>query len=126
MPPAQIQHLGLDVLGSSAEVAATLIQRFWWTMLKAYREQIRNQDYLPQVSESLAARHKQLHVLAQLEQVGEFEYSPAVTLKSGDQALCKIKTQPQLLYGFVEWHLLIDNAEICSPAGEKQDIVVQL
>ena len=72
MPPAQIQHLGLDVLGSSAEVAATLIQRFWWTMLKAYREQIRNQDYLPQVSESLAARHKQLRVLAQLEQVGEF------------------------------------------------------
>ena len=71
------------------------------TTLK-YREQILNLDYLPEVSESLAARHKQLHVFGHWEQVGEFEGSPASTLKAGDQAQCKNTALPQILYGFVE------------------------
>ena len=98
-----------------SEVPPTLIQRFLSTpqSSEGVGSRLHNQDYLPQVSASLAARHKKLHVLAQSEFGGEHEGIPARTLKSSDTNL---KTS----------HFLTADDEKFSLAKNKQDIVIQL
>ena len=98
-----------------SEVPPTLIQRFLSTpqSSEGVGSRLHNQDYLPQVSGSLAARHKQLHVLAQWELGGEHEGIPVRKLKSSDTNL---KTS----------HFLTADDKKCRLAKNKQDIVVQL